>query len=96
MSRMDKIRSDMNKKVARPAGDVDVPELRKVAALREIATHMKEAAPKNNSKFDFLQCWEARGTEGVDPSGKVVVPRWPYIGLLASLYAGIDTTSCQA
>ena len=29
MSRMDKIRADMNKKVARPAGDVDAPELRK-------------------------------------------------------------------
>ena len=27
MSRMDKIRADMNKKVARPAGDVDAPEL---------------------------------------------------------------------
>ena len=58
---------------------------------------MKEAAPKNDSKFDFLQYWEARGTDGVDPSGKVVVPaRWPHIGLLARLYAGIDTTSYQA
>ena len=97
MSRMDKIRTDMNKKVARPAGDVDAPELRKDTALRDMAAYMKEAAPKNDSKFDFLQCWEARGTDGVDPSGKVVVPaRWPHIGLLARLYAGIDTTSCQA
>ena len=37
MSRMDKIRADMNKKVARPAGDFDAPELRKDAALREMA-----------------------------------------------------------
>ena len=58
---------------------------------------MKEAAPKNDSKFDFLQYWEARGTDGVDPSGKVVMPAcWPHIELLARLYAGMDTTSCQA
>ena len=75
MSSMDKIRADMNKKVARTAGDdVDAPKLRKDAALREMAAYMKEAAPKNDSKFDFLQYWEARGTDGVDPSGKVVVP----------------------
>ena len=55
MPRMDKIRADMNKKVASPAGDVDVPELRKGAALREMAAYMKEAALKNDSKFDFLQ-----------------------------------------
>ena len=94
MSRMDKIRADMDKKVARPAGDVDAPELRKDAALREMAAYMKEAAPKNDSKFDFLQYWEARGTDGVD---QVVVPaRWAHIVLLARLYAGIDATSCQA
>ena len=71
----------------RPAGDVVAPELRKDAALREMAAYMKEAAPNNDSKFDSLQYWEARGTNGVDPSGKVVVPaRWPHIGLLARLY----------
>ena len=97
MSRMDKIRADMNKKIARPAGDVNAPKLRKDAALREMAAYMKEAPPKNDSKFDFLQDWEARGTDGIDPSGKVVVPaRWPHIGLLARLYAGIDNTNCQA
>ena len=97
MSSMDKIRADMIKKVARPAGDVDAPELREDAALREMTAYMKKAAPKNDSKFEFLQYWEARGTDGVDPSGKVVVPaRWPHIGLLARLYASIDTTSCQA
>ena len=83
MSRMDKIKANMNKKVACPAGDVDAPELRKDVALREMAAYMKEAA-KNDSEFDFLQYWEARGTDGVDPPGKVVVPgRWPHIGLLA-------------
>ena len=54
--------SGHNKKVVRPAGDVDVPELRKDAALSEMAAYMKEAAPKNDSKFDFLQYWEAQGT----------------------------------
>ena len=49
MSRMDKVRADMNKKVARPAGDVDAPELRKDATLREMAAYMKEAGPKNDS-----------------------------------------------
>ena len=97
MFRMDKIRADMDKKVARPPGDVDAPELQKDAALREMAAYMKEATPKNDSMFDFLQYWEARGTDGVDPSGKVVVPaRWSHIELLARLYADIDTTSCQA
>ena len=60
MSRMEKIRADMDKKVVRPAGD-DAPELRKDAALREMATYMKEAVPKNDSKFDFLQYCEKRG-----------------------------------
>ena len=84
MSRMDKNRADMNKKVARPAGDVDARELKKDVALRETAAYMKGAATKNDSKFDFLQYWEARGTDGVDPSGKVVVAgRWPHMGLLA-------------
>ena len=41
MSRMDKIRADMNKKVACPADNVDAPELRKDAALREMATYIK-------------------------------------------------------
>ena len=87
----------MSEKVAHSAGDVDAPELRKDAGLREMAAYLKEAAPKNDSKFDFLQYWKARGTHGVDPSGKIVVPaRWPHIGLLARLYAGLDTTSCQA
>ena len=85
----------MDKKVARPAGDVDAPELRKDASLRKMAAYIKEAAPKNDSKFDFFQYWEARGTDdGVDPSGKAVVPaRWAYIGFLTtSYYADIDTS----
>ena len=94
---MNKIKADMNKKVARPAGDVDAPEPRKDAALREMATYMKEAAPKNDSKFDFLQYWEARGHGWGRPVGEGIVPAgWPHIGLLARLHAGIDTTSCQA
>ena len=98
LSRMDKIRADMDKKVARPAGGSDAPELRKDAAPREMGAYIHEGIGlKNDSKFDFLQYWEARGPDGVDPSVKVVVPaRWPHIELLARWYAGIDTTSCQA
>ena len=51
-----------NKKFARPTSDVDAPKLRKDAALREMAAYMKEAAPKNDSKFVFLQYLEGRGT----------------------------------
>ena len=64
MSRMDKIRAVMNTKVARLAGDVDAPELRKDAPLREMAAYMKEAAPKNDSKFDFLRYGERRTRMG--------------------------------
>ncbi|CAN0395407.1 unnamed protein product, partial [Pylaiella littoralis] len=39
----------------------------------------------------------ARGVDGVDVAGNVVAPvRWPHLSLLARLYAGVDTTSCQA
>ena len=55
MSRMDKIRADINKKVAHPAGEVGAPEFRKDATLREMAAFMKKAALKNDSKFDFLE-----------------------------------------
>ena len=64
MSRVDKIRAFMNKKVARSAGDVDAPELRKDAPLREMAAYMKEAVPKNDSKFDFLRYGERRTRMG--------------------------------
>ncbi|CAM9349337.1 unnamed protein product, partial [Pylaiella littoralis] len=41
--------------------------------------------------------WNARGVDGVDVAGNVVAPaRWPHLSLLARLYAGVDTTSCQA
>lgn len=98
MTRMDKIRAKMNEKVSRPPGDVDAPESRADVAAREFAAYMKEAAPPNNSKFELLTYWNARSLDGVDPSSaKVIVPaRWPHIGLLARMYAGVDTTSCQA
>ena len=98
MSRMDKIRAGMNKKVAHPAGDVDAPELRKGAVLREMAAYMKEAAPKNDSKFHFLQYGEAREHGWGRPveEGCSTCPLVARIEVLARLYAGIDTTSCQA
>ena len=35
--------------------------------------------------------------DGVDAAGNVVAPaRWPHLSLLARVYAGVDTTSCQA
>ena len=46
MSRMDNIRPDMSKKVARPAGDIDAPELRKDAALREWPNTQMKRPPR--------------------------------------------------
>ncbi|CAN0438252.1 unnamed protein product, partial [Pylaiella littoralis] len=58
---------------------------------------MKEAAAVNDSNFDLLKYWNARGVDGVDVAGNVVAPACrPHLSLLARLYAGIDTTSCQA
>ena len=97
ISRMDRRKAQRDKKVARPPGDVDAPESRADVAEREFNAYMKEAAPSNSSDFDLLQYWATRSVDGIDPSGKVVVPaRWPHIGLLARLYAGVDITSCQA
>ncbi|CAM9575217.1 unnamed protein product [Ectocarpus sp. 4 AP-2014] len=99
MSRMDRVRAAMNKQVARPAGDKDAAESRGDVALREFTAYMQEAAAPSDpdSAFDLLDYWATRGVDGLDKSGKVVVPaRRPHVGLLARLYAGIDTTSCQA
>ena len=66
-------------------------------AEREFAAYMKEAAATNDAKFDLLKYWNARGVDGVNAAENVVAPaRWPYLSLLARLYAGVDTTSCQA
>ncbi|CAM9438078.1 unnamed protein product, partial [Pylaiella littoralis] len=41
--------------------------------------------------------WNTRSVDWLDVAGNVVAPaRYPYVGLLARLYAGVDTTSCQA
>ena len=98
ISRMDRRKAQRDKKVARPPGDVDASESRADVAEREFNAYMKEAAPSNSSDFDLLQYWATRSVDGINPSGKVLVPaRWPHIGLLARLYAGVDTTtSCQA
>ena len=57
-----------------------------------------EAALTNNSEFDLLEYWRARAVDGLDASGKKVVEpaRWPHVGLVARVFAVIDTTSCQA
>ena len=67
------------------------------AGLREFSEYMTEAALTNNSEFDLLECWRARAVDGLDAPGKVVAPaRWPHVALAARVFAGIDTTSCQA
>ena len=67
------------------------------AGLRESSEFMAEAALTNNSEFDLLEYWRARAVDGLDASGKVVAPaRWPHVALVARVFAGIDTTSCQA
>ena len=56
-----------------------------------------EAALTNISEFDLLEYWRARAVDGLDGSGKIVAPaRWPHVGLVARVFAGIDTTSCLA
>ena len=58
---------------------------------------MAEAALTNNSEFDLLEYGRARAVDGLDASGKVVAPaRWPHVGLVARVFSGVDTTSCQA
>ncbi|CAN0159841.1 unnamed protein product, partial [Pylaiella littoralis] len=75
----------------------DAAEDRADVAEREFAAYMKEAAATNDAKFDLLKYWNERGVDGVDQAGNVVAPaRWPHLSLLARLYAGVDTTSCQA
>ena len=97
MSKMERIRASLSTQVSGPAGDVDAAEDRADVAEREFAAYMKEAAATNDAKFDLLKYWNARGVDGVDVAGNVVAPaRWPHLSLLARLYAGVDTTSCQA
>lgn len=56
---------------------------------------MVEAACTNSSEFDLLEYRKTRDIVGVDESGTVVVPaRWSPVGLVARLFAGIDTASC--
>ena len=67
------------------------------AGLPEFSEYLAEAALTKNSEFDLLEYWRARAVDGLDASGKVVAPaRWPHVGLVARMFAGIDTTSCQA
>ena len=52
---------------------------------------------KTDPDFNVLQYWKPRAIDGLDASGTVILPaRWPHVGLVARLYAGIDTTRCQA
>ena len=83
--------------VVRPSTIPSASETRTDAGLREFSESMAEAALINNSEFDLLEYWRARAVDGLDASGKVVAPaRWPHVGLVARVFAGIDTTSCQA
>lgn len=99
-SRMQRLRAQFSQKVLRPEND-DISgkvETREEACLREFAEYMKEASPPDDDpNFSVLNYWKPRATDGLDASGRVVTPaRWPHVGLIARLYAGIDTTSCQA
>ena len=58
---------------------------------------MKEAAPNDDDPTFTVLEWKPRVTDGLNKSGNVVLPaRWPHVGLVARLYAGVDATSCQA
>ena len=96
--RLARIRVKKNQLVARPSTIPSASETRTDAGLREFSEYMAEAALTNNSEFDLLEYWRARAVDGLDASGKVVAPaRWPHVALVvARVFAGIDTTSCQA
>ena len=95
--RLARIRAKNNQLVARPSTIPSASETRTDAGLREFSEYMAGAALINNSEFDLLEYWRARAVDGLDASGKVVAPaRWPHVGLVARVFAAIDTTSCQA
>ena len=96
-NRLARIRAKNNQLVARPCTIPSASETRTDAELREFSEYMAEAALTNNSEFNLLEYWRARAVDGLAASGKVVAPaRWPHVGLVARVFAGIDTTSCQA
>ena len=68
--------------------------------VRAASTNQKRqmlGQKKTDPDFNVLQYWKPRAIDGLDASGTVILPaRWPHVGLVARLYAGIDTTSCQA
>ena len=58
---------------------------------------MKEALNDDDPNFSLLQYWKLRASDGLDRSLQVSVPaRWPHVGLVARLFAGMETTSCEA
>ena len=94
-----RIRLAKSQEVARPEPAAsDARETRENAGLREFTEYMKEAAPNDDDPtFTVLEYWKPRVTDGLNMSGNVVLPaRWPHVGLVARLYAGVDATSCQA
>ena len=98
LSRMARIRAQKSKEVARPEDAQDGPETRYEAGMREFSEYMKEVALNDDDpNFSLLQYWKLRASDGLDRSLKVSVPaRWPHVGLVARLFAGMDTTSCEA
>ena len=54
---------------------------------------MKTPVAATSPDFDVLNAWKVQAIW----TGETIVPaHWPHVGLLARLYPGIDTTSCQA
>ena len=96
ISRLERLRLARN--IVPQCSNEDGTESRADAALREFGEYMKTPVAANSPDFDVLNAWKAQAMGGVDAkTGEVVVPaRWPHVGLLARLYLGIDTTSCQA
>lgn len=99
LSRMARIRLAKSQEVARPEPAAsDARETRENAGLREFTEYIKEAAPNDDDPtFTILEYWKPRVTDGLNKSGNVILPaRWPHVGLVARLYAGVDATNCQA
>ena len=62
--------------------EITNPNLREERALQEMADYMADRTVLTNR--DLLQYWKGKHA------------RWPHLSLIARLYAGVDSTSCQA
>ena len=74
------------------------PSPRSQLLRRELAKYMKEDAALEEYHFSLLKFWQRRATRTTSAeTGEVVEEAaMPHLALIARLYHGIESTSCQA